>query len=51
MLYLIRFSQALGNEKHSVWYYLGYCEDGRLDERLAEHRAGKAAKITAAVVR
>jgi predicted GIY-YIG superfamily endonuclease len=50
MLYLIEFSKPLGNARHKANYYLGYCEDGRLDERLAEHRSGQGAKITAAAV-
>jgi len=51
MLYLIQFSKPLGNARKQARYYLGYCEDGRLDERLAEHRSGQGAKITAAAVR
>lgn len=50
MLYLIEFSKPLGNERHQARHYLGSCEDGRLDERLAEHRAGQGARITAAAV-
>lgn len=38
MLYLLRFSKPLGNERKRAQHYLGSCEDGRLDERLAEHR-------------
>ena len=54
MLYFIQFDQPLGNpsKRHgTAQYYLGYCEDGRLDDRLAEHRAGRGAAITAAAVR
>ena len=50
MLYLIEFSKPLGNERKKAQRYLGYCDDHRLDERLAEHRQGKGAKITAAAV-
>jgi len=33
-----------------VNHYIGYCEPGRITERLAQHRAGQGAKITAAAV-
>jgi putative endonuclease len=49
-VYLIRFSEPLGNAKHQAQYYLGSCDDGRLDARLAEHRAGRGAAITRAAV-
>lgn len=51
MLYLLKFSKPLGTDRHRAQHYLGFCEDGRLDERLAEHRAGQGARITAAAVR
>lgn len=50
MVYLLRFSTPLGNDRHEAQYYMGYCEDGRLDERLQEHRCMRGAKITAAAV-
>lgn len=50
MLYILGFSHPLGNERHRAQYYLGFCEDYRLEERLEEHRAGRGAKITAAAV-
>lgn len=45
-LYLIRITPPLGNEKKQASLYLGYCKDGRLDERFAEHQDGKGAKMT-----
>jgi predicted GIY-YIG superfamily endonuclease len=53
MLYVLRFSEPLGdrsNPRGQARYYLGFCEDGRLEARLAEHRAGQGARITAAAV-
>ena len=50
MLYLLGFSISLGNEKHRASRYLGYCEDGREQERLAERQAGHGAHITAVAV-
>jgi hypothetical protein len=49
-VYMLQFSGALGNEPHSARTYLGYCDDGRLDDRLAEHRAGRGVAITRAAV-
>lgn len=46
-VYIIKFSRPL---KHAR-YYVGYCADGRANERLEEHRAGRGAKICAAAVR
>jgi predicted GIY-YIG superfamily endonuclease len=53
VIYVLRFSKPLGNPNNrrgSAQYYVGYCEDGGLDRRLAEHWAGQGAKITAAAV-
>lgn len=47
MIYVIHFDQPLAHANH----YIGYCEDGRLDERIARHRAGNGAKILAALNR
>jgi predicted GIY-YIG superfamily endonuclease len=50
-VYMLGFvGGALGSERHSACTYLGYCDDGRLDERIAEHRAGRGAAITRAAV-
>jgi predicted GIY-YIG superfamily endonuclease len=51
MLYILEFQQPLGNPNNSramARYYVGYCKEGRLEERLAEHRAGRGANITRA---
>ena len=48
MVYILKFQQPLGNARHQAKYYMGYCEEGRLDERLKEHRSGKGAAITRA---
>lgn len=50
MVYILRFSKPLGNAKHSAQFYIGYCEPGRLADRLAEHNAGAGAAITRAAV-
>lgn len=50
MIYILKFSKPLGNEFHRAQYYLGYCAKSRLNERLAEHRAGHGAAITRAAV-
>lgn len=47
-IYILKFSSALGNENHRARYYLGWALD--VDARLAEHKAGHGAKITAAAV-
>lgn len=47
MIYILEFSEPL----HHARYYLGYCDDGRLQQRLAEHLSGQAAAITRAAVR
>jgi len=41
MVYLIHFENKLSHAQH----YIGYCEDGRLDQRFAEHLAGTGANI------
>ena len=46
MIYILKFSKPLGNAQHTAQYYLGYCDDGRLDSRLSEHRRGLGAAIT-----
>jgi predicted GIY-YIG superfamily endonuclease len=50
VIYILQFDRPLGNTQHRARYYLGYCEPGRLDQRLAEHRAGIGAAITRAAV-
>lgn len=50
MIYILKFSEKLGSHKHSAQYYVGYCEDGRLMDRLEDHRNGRGACITRAAV-
>jgi predicted GIY-YIG superfamily endonuclease len=50
MVYLLRFHQPVGSGRKFVKYYLGYCADQRLDQRLAEHRAGQGARLVAAAI-
>lgn len=54
MIYILEFEKKLGNpanKRGQAKYYVGFCEDGRLKERLAEHEKGFGAAITAAAVR
>lgn len=46
MIYILQFDPQM----HHARYYVGWCEDGRLDERLTEHKKGRGAKITRAAV-
>ena len=50
MVYLLRFHQPVGAGKKFVRYYLGFCQNGRLEQRLAEHRRGAGAKLVAAAI-
>lgn len=48
MIYLLKFKRPVGGDHHpngKAEFYLGYCDDKRLDERLSEHRAGRGAAI------
>jgi len=45
VLYLIHFDQPFGHAQH----YLGFCEDGHLEARVARHRAGNGARLMARV--
>lgn len=49
-IYILEFSEPLGSNRHSARFYLGYCEDDRLQMRLKEHYMGAGAKITRAAV-
>ena len=54
MIYILQFEQPLGNPAKSrgqARYYIGYCDDGKLEQRISEHRSGTGAKITRAAVR
>ena len=50
-VYLVCFESAIGdsaNPKGSASHYLGWAED--VDARMAEHRAGRGARVLAACV-
>lgn len=46
MIYILEFDQPLGTARHCARFYLGYCDDDRLPDRLAEHHAGRGAAMT-----
>jgi hypothetical protein len=48
--YLLCFSEPLGNERHRASHYLGYSPDRTLERRIAEHLAGRGARITRVAV-
>lgn len=50
MIYILKFDRPLGsqNPRGKAQFYLGFCEDGKLEARLNEHRRGTGAKITRA---
>lgn len=53
MIYVLQFSKPLGNPynpRGTARFYVGYCEDGRLQARLAEHHNGGGAAITRAAL-
>lgn len=53
MIYILQFSETIGNKQNPrgmARYYIGYCEDDRLEERINEHRTGMGSAITRAVV-
>lgn len=53
MVYVLQFRTPLGNTQNprsQARFYLGWCEDVRLAERLAEHQQGRGAAITRAAV-
>lgn len=33
-VYILRFDEPIGSSKHQAQFYVGYCRDDRLDERL-----------------
>lgn len=41
MVYLLHFDRPYKHARH----YMGYCRDDRLEERLAEHVAGRGARL------
>lgn len=51
MIYILKFERPLGNpaKKHgTAQFYVGYCDDGKLERRLKAHRTGRGAAITRA---
>lgn len=53
MIYVLEFERPLGNPDNpraQARYYLGWCEDDRLEERFSEHLRGWGAAITRAAV-
>ena len=46
MLYILAIDPPLKHAK----FYLGYCQDGRLKARLAEHESGYGAALTRAAI-
>jgi predicted GIY-YIG superfamily endonuclease len=49
LVYILKFEQPIGSQRHQAQFYIGYCEPGRLDQRLQEHAAGIGAAITRAI--
>src|SRR5690349_21420741 len=51
MLYILEFDKELGKGQFGrAKFYLGYCDEERLFERIDEHRKGHGAAITRACV-
>jgi predicted GIY-YIG superfamily endonuclease len=48
-VYLLRFTEPLGSERHTARFYLGFTSR-KIAARLAEHRNGEGAAITRAAV-
>jgi len=47
MIYILEYSRNFYHAR----FYVGMCANGRLEMRVAEHRAGQGAKINAAAAR
>lgn len=47
-VYIIQFERAIGssNPRGRAQYYVGFCDDNRLTDRLKEHASGRGAAIT-----
>jgi hypothetical protein len=45
MIYLIHFD----NPFHHARHYIGFCEDGNIDSRLARHKAGNGSRLIRAL--
>lgn len=51
MIYLLHYEDVIGdpqNPRGQAQHYMGYADDGRLEERIEEHRRGQGAAITRA---
>lgn len=54
MIYIVELSRPIGNPKKrhgTAQYYVGYCEEHRLTERMFEHQSGRGAAMLRAAVR
>ena len=47
-VYFLKFSAPLGSERHRAQYYIGFAES--VEQRFAEHCAGRGAAITRAAI-
>jgi hypothetical protein len=45
MIYIIHFDKPYYHARH----YVGYCADGKLEDRLARHRKGRGSRLMLAV--
>jgi putative endonuclease len=45
MVYLIELARPLGTDRHQARFYVGFCGENRLLQRLAEHKAGRGAAM------
>lgn len=50
MVYILQLERPLGNSRHKAQYYIGWCNDDRLEARLWHHRNGRGAAFTRAAV-
>lgn len=49
-VYILQLDEPLGNENHKAYYYVGYCNPGRLSKRVGFHAKGMGASFTRAAV-
>lgn len=49
IVYILKFDAPIGTARHSAQFYVGWCK--KLSNRVARHRAGNGAAITAHLVR
>jgi len=48
-VYVLKFTPAVGNERHRARYYVGWTRN--LDKRLKQHRGGRGSAISRAAVK